>query len=110
MKWLWKTCFGVALVLGLLGTLFAGPAQARSFGDVDSSDWFAPAVDRLSDLGVVAGYPDGDFHPGDLITRGQFAAMIARVIGPPESFTSPFGTSGRPTCTTAPSPVYTGPV
>ena len=80
----------VGLAVGLLLTVFAGVAQARGFGDVDSGDWYAPAVDRLSDAGVVAGYPDGDFHPTEMTTRGQFAAMLARVIDPPAVLTTPF--------------------
>jgi peptidoglycan hydrolase-like protein with peptidoglycan-binding domain len=90
MRRLWRFSAVVGLTVILLVTLFAGVAPARGFSDVGTSDWFSLAVDELSNAGVVAGYPDGSFHPGEMTTRGQFAAMLARIINPPPATTTPF--------------------
>ena len=84
--------FGVVMVLALclLFGAFGGAAQAGGFSDVAPGDWFATAVDALSNAGVVDGYGDGSFHPYETITRAQFASMLARAISPPQAWTSPF--------------------
>ena len=84
--------FGVVMVLALclLFAAFGGAAQARGFSDVAPGDWFAIAVDGLSNAGVIDGYGDGSFHPYETVTRAQFASMLARAINPPQAWTSPF--------------------
>lgn len=37
-------------------------------------------VERLHRAGIVAGYDDGTFHPGESIDRAQMAAFLARAI------------------------------
>jgi len=39
------------------------------------------AVQLLSALNIMRGYPDGDFMPGESITRAEFATVIARILG-----------------------------
>ena len=84
--------FGLVMALAfcLLLAAFGGAAQARGFSDVAPEDWFATAVDALSNAGVVDGYGDGSFHPYETVTRAQFASMLARAINPPQAWTSPF--------------------
>ena len=36
------------------------------------------AISTVSSMGIVKGYPDGDFHPNANITRAEFAAIAAR--------------------------------
>ena len=78
------------LSLCLLFGAFGGAAQARGFTDVAQGDWFATAVDALSNVGVIEGYGDGSFHPYETVSRAQFASMLARAINPPQAWTSPF--------------------
>jgi hypothetical protein len=40
--------------------------------------WSSPSIVKLTQLGVLNGYPDGGFEPDEQITRAEFAAMIAR--------------------------------
>lgn len=39
------------------------------------------AVERLENLGVLLGYPDGTFRPNSNITRAEYAAVVSRVKG-----------------------------
>lgn len=48
------------------------------FSDVNPDDWFNTAVSTMFAMGIIKGYPDGTFHPGDFITRAEFAAIAAR--------------------------------
>lgn len=38
------------------------------------------AIERLSELDVLLGYPDGTFRPNAPVTRGQAAAMLDRLL------------------------------
>ncbi|WP_338655997.1 S-layer homology domain-containing protein [Sporosarcina psychrophila] len=67
----------LACGLPLSGT-FA--ASTERFSDVPSSKHFAEAVYNLAERNIIGGYPDGTFKPGNSITRGQAAAIIAKMI------------------------------
>ncbi|MDO4542700.1 MAG: S-layer homology domain-containing protein, partial [Bacillota bacterium] len=45
----------------------------------DTAHWGLDAINYLSDLGAITGYPDGTFKPDNNITRAEFAAIIARM-------------------------------
>lgn len=38
-------------------------------------------MNELAARNIIGGYPDGTFKPGNSITRGQAAAIIAKMIG-----------------------------
>lgn len=67
-------------ITGLLfGTI--NPTQAASeFRDIPSSYPYKEAIDSLVTKGVISGYADGTFRPKDGVTRGQFAAFVARYL------------------------------
>lgn len=56
----------------------ANLSTVNSFGDVEDGMWFNVSVSTMANMGIVNGYPDGDFHPNDNITRAEFAAIAAR--------------------------------
>ncbi|SDY69667.1 S-layer homology domain-containing protein [Proteiniborus ethanoligenes] len=64
----------LTLVLGSFSFAFAAPS------DVVGTD-YEDAVERLSQLKVLTGYPDGTFKPNNTITRAEFAAAVVRVKG-----------------------------
>jgi len=41
--------------------------------------WARNQIIYLSSLGYIEGYPDGNFYPGNPITRGELATWIARI-------------------------------
>ncbi|MFH5183647.1 S-layer homology domain-containing protein [Paenibacillus sp. TAB 01] len=53
--------------------------EAVTFADV-SDHWSAESIHVFSKLGVVNGYEDGTFKPDAPITRGEFAAIVAKTF------------------------------
>jgi len=51
-------------------------ACGSSFSDVHASDYFAVAVQYLACRGILSGYDDGTFRPGNPTTRAQLAKII----------------------------------
>ena len=54
-----------------------------SFSDVDASNWALKYVQYCVALGVVKGYPDGTYRPGDPAARDQMAVYLARAVATP---------------------------
>ena len=61
------------------------------FSDVDASQWWAPYVERLADLGVTGGCATepARFCPAETVTRARMASFLVR------AFELPVGRSGR---------------
>jgi len=70
-------CALVLLAIAL-GPAFA--AAAQPFSDVPRDHWAYNAIERLSQLGVVEGYPDGTYKGKRTMTRYEFAVAIARIM------------------------------
>ncbi|PIC67257.1 Parasporal protein [Sporosarcina sp. P21c] len=71
-----------ALLLACSLPLSAAHAESsQPFKDVPPSKHFADAVNELAERNIIGGYPDGTFKPGNSITRGQAAAIIAKMRG-----------------------------
>jgi hypothetical protein len=49
------------------------------FPDVKEGAWYYQAVTYLAHIGIVSGYPDGEFKPDRHITRAEFAAIAAKL-------------------------------
>lgn len=56
------------------------PVPAQVFSDVPTSYWAADAINGLSSLGYVSGYPDGTFMPDNKITRAEFVSILSRTL------------------------------
>lgn len=53
------------------------------FTDVQPYSWEYEYVEYLAERGIVSGYSDGTFRPGNPATRGQFSKMIVLGLGWP---------------------------
>ena len=53
-------------------------AEANTFTDVKADMWYTDAILWANENGIVAGYDNGAYGVGDLITREQFAAILSR--------------------------------
>lgn len=53
--------------------------HAAMFRDI-AGHWAKAAIERAAKLGFVNGYEDGTFQPQGLVTRAEFATMLARAI------------------------------
>jgi hypothetical protein len=76
-------CFVIAIFLLFSNLVFNhGKAEARnSFKDVSTNYWAADEIDYLSTKGIIHGFQDGKFKPGQYITRGQAALMLTKALG-----------------------------
>jgi hypothetical protein len=65
----------LSLVLGSFGMAFAAPLS-----DVAGED-FEDAVNVLTELGVIKGYPDGTYKPDNIVTRAEMAVIVVSALG-----------------------------
>ena len=57
------------------------PAGTASYPDVPADHWAAGVIAAMKNVGLIAGYPDGTFHPDDQIKRSEFAVLACRALG-----------------------------
>ncbi len=65
----------LSLVLGSFGMAFAAPLSDIAGEECED------AVNVLTDLEVVTGYPDGDYRPDNIVTRAEMAVIVVRALG-----------------------------
>ncbi|MGN1231419.1 MAG: S-layer homology domain-containing protein, partial [Anaerotignum sp.] len=59
--------------------LFADTAEKAVYLDIPNGAWYAEAVQKVAERGIVSGTGDGYFTPDAPVTRGMFAAMLSRL-------------------------------
>lgn len=77
----WKKWRKVVLFTVVLSCfLYIAPleGEARSFPDVKEGYWAEEEIKWSKERGLMTGYKDGRFGPGDEMTEAQFAVMLAR--------------------------------
>ncbi len=52
-----------------------------TFNDMQDAKWAEEAVYKLAEMGIISGYGDGSFKPGNKITRAEFSKIIVMVTG-----------------------------
>lgn len=57
------------------------PKTLRLFKDVLKADWFSPLVETGFEYGLVTGYSDGTFRPGNTVRLSEGLAMLFRAQG-----------------------------
>ncbi len=72
-----KKVLALAVAFVMCFTMFAGAAV---YSDVPAGSDYSEAVTLLSDLGIIAGMPDGSFGVDKTITRADAACLIARML------------------------------
>ena len=69
------------LIIAILAALLASGAFAQdSFPDIPEGHWAGDAVDRIADLNIVIGFPDGTFRGNEAFTRYQAALVVSRLL------------------------------
>lgn len=63
----------------VVGATVTGIAGEGCFPDVDN-EWFAPFVCTAKNVGLVGGYPDGTFRPGQNVSFVEAAKIIANAF------------------------------
>jgi hypothetical protein len=67
----------LSLVLGSFGMAFAATPALSDVAGQDCED----AVNVLTELGVVQGYPDGSYKPDKVVTRAEMAVIVVSALG-----------------------------
>lgn len=70
----------VLFVVLALVLAFAMPTTAAPFTDVPAGHWAQEALERVVEIGIIQGYPDGSFRGTDYINRYQMTVIITRVL------------------------------
>ncbi|GEN81793.1 hypothetical protein SLU01_01050 [Sporosarcina luteola] len=82
---LFKATLATTLATGAIVAFVPANAEAatRTFSDVKDipSHHFYEAVMDLSSRGIIGGYPDGTFKPGESISRQHAAKFLALTLG-----------------------------
>jgi hypothetical protein len=52
--------------------------QTAVFDDVQSTSWYAQAINYLASRNILRGYEDGSFRPNSPITRAELTAVMSR--------------------------------
>ena len=52
----------------------------KQYPDVPNDAWYAEAVERVTDAGLMEGYEDGEFRPSHSLTRAEIATILARLL------------------------------
>lgn len=55
-------------------------ARPISYSDVVASEWYTDDVKKAQYAGIVTGYEDGTFRPGNSILRQEAGAIMGRII------------------------------
>jgi 5'-nucleotidase len=81
----WRVGLIAAVAMAMVIALLPPPPSSAQtvFPDVPADNVHRPAIDGLAALEIVVfeGYDDGTFRPGNAITRGQLASVVARILG-----------------------------
>ncbi len=67
------------------------PSRRSRFSDVPANVGLSAYVERLAELGITAGYPDGTFRPDSPVNRGQMAVFLTRAFPGLASIDTPSG-------------------
>lgn len=64
----------------LLGVLILITPSFAVFIDVPEDYWGYNAINRMEKAGILSGYYDGTFKPGNYITLGEFAVIFTKIF------------------------------
>lgn len=57
-------------------------ATVSNFPDVPKDLWARPYIEALAAQGLISGFLDGSFKPGNAITRAEYAALLQKAFEP----------------------------
>jgi|GEM_PF-969492 len=82
----------LALALGSFSMVSGATASAPALNDIAG----LPGEGQITvcqNLGIIEGFPDGTYRPNDMVNRAQFAALVTRALGTPDSALASYTTT-----------------
>lgn len=64
----------------LLSSVVMAVSISGGYFDVDEKDWFSDAVNSVAEKGIMSGYGDGSFRPGENVNRAELAESLDNLI------------------------------
>lgn len=55
-------------------------ANAMQFNDIEHGFWAYKEIDKMTNEGIISGYPDNLYMPEKLITRAEYAVMVIKAL------------------------------
>ncbi|MGN4446172.1 S-layer homology domain-containing protein [Bacillus cereus group sp. MYBK79-1] len=80
MKKVISNVLAVTVALQVVMAPVTSFASTKEFPDVPKNHWALEAITDLTSKGVIAGYDNGKFGFGDVVTREQVAALMYRAL------------------------------
>jgi hypothetical protein len=71
----------LSVILVLNSSVAFGQGQQKIFSDLDKSHWAYENIMKMTQTGLIAGYPDGSFRPDAPVTHGEFIRMATIAAG-----------------------------
>ncbi|MBN1258323.1 S-layer homology domain-containing protein [Candidatus Peregrinibacteria bacterium] len=71
----------VKVALGAAGIEVETETSKAPFADVPLYAWYAPYIAKAKALGLVGGYPDGNFKPDQVILRVEAVHILMKAFG-----------------------------
>ncbi len=56
------------------------PKGNASFHDVPNTHWAYEAILKVEKAGIMIGYPDGTFRPGETVSRAEMTKLLSRMV------------------------------
>ncbi len=53
--------------------------SSNQFSDVKPGDWYTSSLTRMMTAGIIKGYSDGTFGPGNSVNRAEVVVMLDRM-------------------------------
>ena len=75
------SCIATVAAMLVLGSVTVLAAPADRFDDVLEDAWYVEDINYVIQNNLMNGMSDTFFGPDDLMTRGQFVAMLGRLAG-----------------------------
>ncbi|WP_422486375.1 S-layer homology domain-containing protein [Gudongella sp. DL1XJH-153] len=71
----------LGLILAIIIVIQPLKAEAASFSDVNTNDWYHENITLLIREGAIQGYPDSTFRPQNTITTAEFIKSTMSILG-----------------------------
>lgn len=71
----------LTMLLNAKGVATSSASAKAKFPDIKQDSWYSAAVNFAVEKGIVSGYEDGTFGPGNNVTRGEMAKLAVMVKG-----------------------------
>lgn len=85
----YKKFIATAATATLVASAIVPVASAKSFSDVTETNDHFKAIDALSDLGVISGYPDGSYGVNKTVTRSSAVKILGKWLVNAQGFEIP---------------------